>query len=298
MPDSFVVVCGATGNQGGAVVEALLRRGRFMVRALVRDPRKAAALASRGAELVKGDLTDTESLVRAFAGAAGVFGVTQPWSSDYRKADVEKELIQGRSLVEAASRAQINLVLSTVLLGDHKPTGIPHVDSKIEIEKIAQKLARRLIILGPGSFLDNIGQPYYPVRKGRVRGFVDADAKVPLVACRDIGEAATELLENFDTHAGRRINLVDGLYSGLDICGALSRLRGGEPFKWSAPPKLLMRLFAKEFYKMRIAFEENGRPPIRTELTDAVRETDKLVPDHLTLDTYLKMKGYDTRVLD
>jgi uncharacterized protein YbjT (DUF2867 family) len=298
VPDSFVVVCGATGNQGGAVVEALLRRGRFKVRALIRDPRKAAALAGRGVELVTGDLADAESLVRAFSGAAGVFGVTQPWSADYRKADVEKELVQGRSLVEAASRAQVNLVLSTVLLIDRNPTGVPHVDSKLEIEKIAERLGRRLIILGPGSFLDNIGQPWYPVRKGRVRGFVDADARVPLVACRDIGEAAAELFESFDTHAGRRINLVDGLYSGLDICNALSRRRGGEPFTWSAPPKLLMRLFAREFYKMRVAFEENGRPPIRPELTDAIHETDKLVPDHLTLDTYLRMKGYDTRPLD
>jgi uncharacterized protein YbjT (DUF2867 family) len=298
MPDPFVVICGATGNQGGAVVEALLRRGRFKVKALVRDPRKAVALGGRGVELVTGDLADTESLIRAFSGAAGVFGVTQPWSSDYRKADVGKELIQGRSIVEAASRAQIDLVLSTVLLADLTPTGIPHVDSKIEIEKVAQKLGKRLIILGPGSFLDNIGQPWYPVRKGKVRGFVDADAKVPLVACRDIGEAAAELLENFAVHAGRRFNLVDGLYSGLDICAALSRLRGGEPFRWSAPPKLLMRLFAKEFYKMRIAFEENGRPPIRKELTDAVEETLKLVPDHLTLETYLKMKGFDTRPLD
>jgi uncharacterized protein YbjT (DUF2867 family) len=297
MPSSFVVICGATGNQGGSVVDALLRRGRFKVRALVRDPRKGAALADRGVELATGDLVDTESLVRAFTGAAGVFGVTQPWSADYRRADVEAELAQGRSLIEAGSRAQINLVLSTVLLVDHNPTGIPHVDSKIEIEKLAQKLGKRLIILGPGSFLDNIGQPWYPVRKGKVRGFADADARLPLVACHDIGEAAAALLENFDANAGRRVNLVDGLYSGLDICAALSRLRGGEPFSWSAPPKLLMRLFAREFYKMRKAFEENGRPPIRRELTDAVRETHELIPDHLTLDTYLKMKGWDARAL-
>src|SRR5262245_6387064 len=142
MPSSFVVVCGATGNQGGAVVDALLRSGRFKVRALVRDPSKAAGLADRGVELAMGDLMDTESLVRAFSGAAGVFGVTQPWSSDYRKADVEAELAQGRSLLEASARAQINLVLSTVLLVDHNPTGIPHVDSKIEIEKAAQKLRK------------------------------------------------------------------------------------------------------------------------------------------------------------
>ena len=298
MPDSFVVVCGATGNQGRAVVDALLRRDRLKIRALVRDPRKAAPLADRGVELVTGDLRDTDSLVRAFAGAAGVFGMTQPWSSDYRKADIQAELAQGRSLVEAASRAGVRLVLSSVFVPDRKPMGIPHVDSKIEIEKMAEKLGKRLIVVAPGSFLDNIGQPWYPVRKGKVRGFVDAGAKVPLVACRDIGEAAAVLLENFETCAGRRFSLVDGFYSGQDICDTLSRLRGGEPFRWSAPPKLLMRLFAKEFYKMRTAFEEYGRPPFPPQINDAIRETEELVPDHLTLETYLKMKGYDTRPLD
>src|SRR5262249_3681701 len=141
---------------------------------------------------------------------------------------------------------------------------------------------------------ESIGKPWSPARRGKLRGFVQGRRKIRLVACRDIGEAAAEVLENFDRHAGRRINLVDGLYSGEDICAALGSMRGGEEFRWSAPPKLLMRLFAPEVYKMRVAFEENGRPPIRRELTDAVRETETLVPDHLTLDTYLKMKGWDT----
>ncbi|HKF42903.1 MAG TPA: hypothetical protein VKG01_07380 [Thermoanaerobaculia bacterium] len=48
---------------------------------------------------------------------------------------------------------------------------------------------------------------------------------------------------------------------------------------------------------MRKAFEENGRPPIPPVLTDAVRETEALIPNHLTLDTYLKLKGYDTKPL-
>ncbi len=293
MADSFVVVCGATGNQGGAVVDALLNRGKFKVRALVRNPQKAAPLAARGVELVTGDLVDTGSLVRAFTGAAGVFGLTQPWSADYRTADVEAELRQGRSLIEASAKAQVKLVLSTVLLVDHEPTGIPHVDSKIEIEKAAAQLGKNVIIVGPGSFLDNIGLPWFPVRKGKIRGFVDADAKVPMVACRDIGEAAAELLEQFDRYAGRRINLVNGMYSGLDICETLGRLRGGERFKWGAPPKLLMRLFAKEFYKMRIAFEKMGRPPYPPGLDEALRDTTELVPSQTTLEDYLRSKGFD-----
>jgi uncharacterized protein YbjT (DUF2867 family) len=297
MADPVIVVCGATGNQGGAVVEALLRRGGCKVRALVRNPQKAAPLAKRGVELVTGDLTDTDSLVRAFSGAAGVFGVTQPWSADYRRADVASEIRQGRSLIEACKRVPIDLVLSTVMLENLKPTGVPHVDSKIEIEKEAAALGKRVVILGPGSFLDNIGMPFFPVKRGRVRGFTDGDAKIPMVACHDIGEAAASLFGHFDVHGGRRLNLVDEMCSGLDICATLSRLRGGEKFKWSAPPHFLMRLFAVEFYKMRIVFEENGRPPHPAFVMKAVADTAELLPQHLTLESYLKMKGFAERAL-
>jgi len=41
-----------------------------------------------------------------------------------------------------------------------------------------------------------------------------------------------------------------------------------------------------------------ARPAIRTGSTDAVKETDSLIPDHLTLDSYLKLKGWDSRPLD
>ena len=59
----LIAVVGATGNQGGSVVDALLARGA-RVRAVVRDPDKltARALADRGVELTVGDLTDPPSL--------------------------------------------------------------------------------------------------------------------------------------------------------------------------------------------------------------------------------------------
>ena len=56
MSNSLVAVSGATGQQGGAVVDALLRQGGFMVRALTRDPTSSAAkeLASKGVEVSDG----------------------------------------------------------------------------------------------------------------------------------------------------------------------------------------------------------------------------------------------------
>ena len=65
-----VVVVGATGKQGGAVVNALLAQGRFGVRALTRDgsSQKATALAARQVEIAQGNLEDTSSLLKASSG--------------------------------------------------------------------------------------------------------------------------------------------------------------------------------------------------------------------------------------
>jgi uncharacterized protein YbjT (DUF2867 family) len=69
-----IAVAGATGNQGGSVVQALLE-GDVRVRALVRDPGKPAAqaLAARDVELTVGDLTDPASLDAFFDGVDAVF---------------------------------------------------------------------------------------------------------------------------------------------------------------------------------------------------------------------------------
>ncbi len=293
----LVVVCGATGNQGGAVVNALLAAGKWRLAALLRDPERGRALEGRGLELRRGDLLDEASLVAAFAGAHAVFGVTQPWSKDYRRADTRGEVRQGKALVNACAATGTRLILSTVLLMDDRPTGIPHVDSKAEIEGYLRREKLPAVALGPASFMDNIGLDFFPVRRGRVRGFVDADAKIPLVACRDIGRAAARVLDDLDAHLGRRHNLIGGLYSGLDICDTLSRLRGGERFRYGAPPRLLMRLFAREFYKMRQTFEEAGRPPLPPLYAAGLRETAALIGQPTTLEAFLQDKGYADKPL-
>lgn len=73
----LIAVVGATGQQGGAVTDALLARGA-RVRALVRDPgaARAVSLAERGVELAPGDLSHAESLDKFLAGADAAFAVT------------------------------------------------------------------------------------------------------------------------------------------------------------------------------------------------------------------------------
>ena len=93
-----IAVLGSTGGQGGGLCRAILADpgGGFSCRAITRDPSKdkAKALAAAGAEVVAADLDDVESLKKAFAGAHGVFAVTNFW--EHFSAEKEKTAGQER----------------------------------------------------------------------------------------------------------------------------------------------------------------------------------------------------------
>ena len=91
----IIAVIGATGAQGGGVARAILndKSGEFSVRALTRNVNsdKAKALTDIGAEVVKADLDDYESLKKAFEGAYGVFGITNFWEHFSPEKETEQD---------------------------------------------------------------------------------------------------------------------------------------------------------------------------------------------------------------
>lgn len=99
-----IVVFGATGAQGGSVVQSILSdpklKESWAVRGVTRDVTKPSAkkLESLGAETVAANLNDVESLKSALKGAYGVFAVTNFWES--QSAEVEKK--QGTAIADAA----------------------------------------------------------------------------------------------------------------------------------------------------------------------------------------------------
>lgn len=300
MEKKTIVVCASTGNQGKAAVEALLAHGKWNVVALTRDPQSSRAqfLMDLGADVKKGDIEDKASLLQAFQNVYGVFGVTQPWSADYKKCDTNKELLQGRNIVEACNESDVkHLVLSTVLNFGAIHTGVPHVDSKLKIEDFALENKIPCTFLRPASFMDNIGMNFFPIKNGLIRGFVAADAKVPYVACADIGAFAAIAFERPDIYIGKGINLISDFVSGQDLCSILSALRNGERFRYKSPPQLILRIFAKEFYLMRSYFDKNGRPPYPKEVFQVIENCKEIHPNLLTVEEFLKRRGFETKPL-
>ena len=100
----ILVVFGATGNQGGSVINSVLNdpktASEFKIRGITRDPSKpnAKALEAKGVECVAADINNKDQISAALKGAYAVFAVTNYWE----KMDAELEIKQGKSIADAA----------------------------------------------------------------------------------------------------------------------------------------------------------------------------------------------------
>ena len=109
------VVFGATGNQGGSVINAVLGDSKtaneFKIRGITRDPSKpnAKALEARGVECVAADINNKDQIKSAFQGAYAVFAMTNYWE----KMDPELEIQQGRNIADLAKVSLQGLWMST-----------------------------------------------------------------------------------------------------------------------------------------------------------------------------------------
>lgn len=106
---------GATGNQGGSVVDTFLETGQWNVRGVTRNTNsvKAKVLASRGIEVVSADLNDKASLEAAFADAQAIFIVSDFWGIYGDPANTSKPA-QGESLNIWAARTEKQQLINAI----------------------------------------------------------------------------------------------------------------------------------------------------------------------------------------
>jgi uncharacterized protein YbjT (DUF2867 family) len=177
-----ILVTGATGHQGGAVLRHL-RDGGFPCRALTRDPDKPAAraLIGHGVEVVRGDMDDPASLTRALDGVYGVYGVQS------HEEGIEAEVRQGFNLIDAAKRSRItHIVYSSVAAAD-RSTGVPHFDSKFKIEQHLRGTGMHFTIVRPVFFMENWLGMRPAIDSGTLALPLDPETRLQLIAVDDIG---------------------------------------------------------------------------------------------------------------
>jgi uncharacterized protein YbjT (DUF2867 family) len=184
--ERLILVCGATGSQGGAVAQSLLGRG-FQVRALTRDPKKpeAQALAEGRAEVVQGDMEDRSAMERVLEGVYGIFSVQNFWETGY-----DREVQQGKTVADAIKEAGVQHCVYSSVGSAHRQTGISHFDSKWEIEEHMRELDLPYTILRPVFFMQNWEMMREPILDGTLAQPLDPDKPFQHVAVEDVGTFA------------------------------------------------------------------------------------------------------------
>ena len=247
---------GATGLQGGATARALLG-AKVPVRALVRrtDSDAARALAELGADLVTADLDDPGSLRAAFTGVDGVFAMTTP-GSDRR---TDREVTQGHAIADAASAVGVPRVVYSSVGGAERHTGVPHFDSKGEVEDYFVAQAAPATFVRPVFFMDNFALFAPPAVDGgtlTVRLPLPAGIPLQMITAEDIGAVAAAAVLDPDRVAGGSIEIAGDELTGEQIAEAYQD-RYGVPARYEPLPIDVLNGDADQ----RAMFEWFAHPP-------------------------------------
>jgi uncharacterized protein YbjT (DUF2867 family) len=237
-----IAVLGATGSQGGGLCRAILDdpNGGFACRAITRDPSKdkAKELASKGAELAAADLDDVESLKKAFAGAYGVYAVTNFWEHF----SGEKEKTQAQNIAEAAKAAGVqHIVWSTLedtralMAADDKRMPmlqekyrVPHFDAKAEADAFFSGLP--LTRLVTSFYWDNLYMFGLAPKKGEDGtlswAFPMGNAKLAGMAAEDIGKVAYGIFKAGQEYIGKTVGVYGEALTIEQMGATLSKVLG------------------------------------------------------------------------
>ncbi|KAK5120007.1 hypothetical protein LTR85_007083 [Meristemomyces frigidus] len=208
-----LVVAGATGKQGGALISALLSKQSqpFEIYALTRKKTSRAAQALAGkpnVHVIEGDFKDPDAIFKQVDRPWGFFSVTMPINA-------KKEEQEGKAMTKAAIQAGVKHIVFTATerggptKSDTESTNVPHFISKYNIEQdIIDKAAQSeqgttWTFLRPVAFMENLSNDFLG------RGFVamwrlnGSDRKLQLIGTKDIGKVAAEAFLNSETEEYR-----------------------------------------------------------------------------------------------
>lgn len=253
--ERVVLVIGATGRQGGAVARHLLRRGGFRVRALTRDPGKAPAreLADAGAEIVRGDLDQPETLRPALEGVYGVFSVQNFWEAGY-----DREIRQGVAIAEAARDAGIEHFVYSSVASANRGTGLPHFESKWRIEQRIRELGLPYTILRPVFLMENWARMRDGIRAGTLSTPLSPGRRLQQIAVDDIGAFAALAFADPGRWLGRELDIAGDEPKMEETAQAFSRVLGREVRYVQVPWDEFARRAGEEAAKMWRWFEDAG----------------------------------------
>ncbi|HVX00158.1 MAG TPA: NmrA family NAD(P)-binding protein [Candidatus Babeliaceae bacterium] len=192
-----IVVLGATGKVGGKIADLLIREGH-RVKLIARSGDLEKRFGGTGAELIPGDITDTDMLTAAFQGADSAFILLPPnfTAPDYRA--FQRKV--GDAAIEAIKRSGIKYVVNLSSAGAqlHEGNGIIAGLAEQEV-KLNQLKDVNVLHLRSAYFLDNALLNISLIKNSGINGTTAAtDHQIPMVATSDVAVVAAKALAGLD----------------------------------------------------------------------------------------------------
>ena len=255
-----IVISGATGRVGSAVVNALLKRYGTdnNVFLLTRDVAKAEALHSGVQCLPAAAYDDVDALDAAFSGVPDGFRLFLACSNGPTQATLESNIC--RAAHKAGCSYAVKLSTASAVL--KMKAGGPYA-AHLEVEELLRQLRIPHAILRPNLFLDEITLGGFlgvcgPLKESDTCSHPFAESPVSAVDVRDVGEVAAALLASEATEPEGSVDgvLLDvtgpaAIRLGVELAQAITELRASS----SKPAVAIEACTVDEF------LEPRGLPP-------------------------------------
>jgi uncharacterized protein YbjT (DUF2867 family) len=272
-----VLVGGATGRQGNAVVDELLSRG-FRVRGLTRKPagKKALALAVRGVEVVQGDYADSDSLLTAMGGVDKVF-----FYSGFSR----NEVAEGQNVIDAAKEAGIRHLIYSSGAAAEPGHGLEGA-KKMQVEIAILESGIPYTVFRPVAFMENFRGQQARTAENGVTESRAPDRKLHFIAIPDIGFLVAEAFDYPGEWKGVAVNIASDVMTVQEYVNTYSKVMGRKISYTRQPldeylggmPKLLRPLF--QWYD-EVGYEAD------------VEGLRKRYPNLTTFEQYLRATGWE-----
>lgn len=199
-----ILVIGATGKQGYAVVQALLEK-EYSVRAFTRNKEneRLKALDSERLEIFEGDLNSQSDLRNAMSDVDGVYSV-QPINRD----DVQVELQQGRNIMKSAKAKGIEHIVYSTAGGVNRDRTGPHFEILAQLENELTDSGLHYTLVKPSFFMDNFLRIVQKEENHLyIPEFISLDIPFAMISTRDIAQIALHMFEHPQQYDGQSLEI-------------------------------------------------------------------------------------------
>jgi len=241
-----IFITGITGNQGGAVANHLLKQNHSII-GLTRNANseKAKQWNAKGVTIVEGSLDEPEAFKTQLENADAIYFMQALQGK-------ENEIKQGKQFIDAIKpQSKTHLVYASVLGADLN-TGVPHFDSKFELENYIKSKSLSHTILRPASFYENhlFPQVANGIKKGKYVSPLNKTCRQQMIGIDDIGKIAAKVISNRETYTNKTMSIATDEWQIGEIPQAFSEVIN-RPVKYKKLPGFITRLaMGKDLSKM------------------------------------------------